>query len=79
MLSFKIRKEISNILALFDDAQYFFECLGNINSASPALEHYINQIAMNSDESIPNALRSHLANVKSISNVTSRSFFRVHR
>lgn len=75
MLSFKIREEISNMLALFDDAQYFFECLENINSAHSGIEQSINNIAVNGDVNHPNKLRSHLSNVKNIANVTSRIFF----
>lgn len=78
MLSFQIKEEISKILASFQEAQYFFESLNNIDSTFPDLEGYIQAIAEGGDKSAQavNQLRSHLAHVRGkISDVRPRSFF----
>ena len=78
MLSFQIKEEISKILASFQEAQYFFECLNDIDSTFPDLEGYIQAISEGGDKSTQavNQLRNHLAQVRGkISDVRPRSFF----
>lgn len=77
MLSFQIKEEISKILVGFKDAQYFFDCLKNINATFPELDKYIQQIAQGSDlNGSANGLRAHLTQVRQkIGEVKPRSFF----
>lgn len=77
MLSFQIKEEISKILKSFEEAQYFFDCLENINSTSLELEKYIQLIAKGGDSSInANQLITHLVQSKQkIGEIKPRSFF----
>lgn len=77
MLSFQIKEEISKILDSFKDAQYFFDCLKNINGTFSDIEEYIHVIAKGGDQSTNgNQLRSHLARAREeIGEVKPRIFF----
>jgi len=77
MLSFKIREEISNILALFENAQCFTNSLESITSTFPELiEQHVYAIAVGGDVNIlANKLRNNLANTKNcITDVKPISF-----
>jgi|GEM_PF-5398001 len=78
MLSFQIKEEINKILASFEEAQYFFNCLENINSTALDLEKYIQVIAKGASDQAANAnqLRSHLTQTRQkIGQIKPRSFF----
>lgn len=78
MLSFQIKDEINKILASFEDAEYFFYCLEEINSTFNEIEEYIKLIAGGGDKATKavNQLRNHFATLKQrVEDVRPRSFF----